>query len=152
MRLRTVLVVVAILLVAAFAAVNWPALVAPAELSLVATSFTAPLGLLLLAAMAVLVLCFALYMAAWQAQVLLETRRHAKQLEQQRVLADQAEASRFTELRGVLLAEVERLSGRLDSLQESLRTDIREQANALAASLAEMDDRLRGRDGPARLP
>ena len=78
---------------------------------------------------------------------LLESRRHAKELKEQRLLADQAEASRFTELRGVLLAETARLQQQLDALQQSLRSDIREHSNALAASLGEIDDRY-GRSLP----
>lgn len=143
MRVRTILVLLAAMLLAVFAAINWPVFVAPAQLSLLATSFTAPFGLMMLGLVIVLVLAFAAYMAAWQGQILLESRRHGKELELQRALADQAEASRFTELRGLLHTEVEQLSARLAQVQEVLRTDIRENANSLAASLAEMDDRLR---------
>ncbi|MEO8653045.1 MAG: LapA family protein [Ramlibacter sp.] len=143
MRVRTVLVLLAILLLVAFAAINWPVFVAPTQLSLLVTSFTAPFGLLMLGLVTILMLAFVAYMAAWQGQILMESRRHAKELERQRTLADQAEASRFTELRGLIHTEVEQLSARLAQVQEALRTDIRENANSLAASLAEMDDRLR---------
>jgi uncharacterized integral membrane protein len=143
MRVRTVLVLLAVMLLAVFAAINWPVFVAPAQLSLLVTSFTAPFGLLMLGLVILLVLAFAAYMAAWQGQILMESRRHGKELELQRALADQAEASRFTELRGLLQTEVEQLSARLAQVQEVLRADIRENANSLAASLAEMDDRLR---------
>ena len=146
MRVRTLLVLLAILLLAAFAAINWPIFVAPAQLSLMVSSFTAPFGLLMGGLVVVPVLAFAAYMAAWQGQILMESRRHGKELELQRTLADQAEASRFTELRG-LHTEVEQLSARLAQVQEALRTDIRENGNSLAASLAEMDDRLRLRFG-----
>jgi uncharacterized integral membrane protein len=143
MRVRTVLVLLAMLLLAVFAAINWPVFIAPTQLSLLVTSFTAPFGLLMLGLVIALVLAFAVYMAAWQGQILMELRRHGKELELQRALADQSEASRFTELRAVLHTEVEQLTARLAQVQEALRTDIRENANSLAASLAEMDDRLR---------
>jgi uncharacterized integral membrane protein len=143
MRMRTVLVLLAAMLLAVFAGINWPVFVAPAQLSLLVTSFTAPFGLLMLGLVIVLVLAFAAYMAAWQGQILMESRRHGTELELQRALADQAEASRFTELRGLLQTEVEQLSARLAQVQEVLRADIRENANSLAATLAEMDDRLR---------
>jgi len=148
MRLRTMLIILAILLLAAFAAVNWPVFSASTPLNLVVATVDAPLGLLMLGLIALLVLAFSVYMAAWQGQILLETRRHAKELEHQRVLADQAEASRFTELRGVMQEEIRVLSQRMAELHEALRTEIREQSASLAASVAEMDDRL-ARGGPA---
>ena len=134
--------IVVIALVAGFAAINWPAFAASTHLSLLVTSFEAPLGLLLLGLMMFVVLVFAAYMAAWQGRVLMDARRHAKELEQQRVLADRAEASRFTELSGLLRTEVTQLTARLVQVQEALSHEIRDNGNALAASLGEMDDRL----------
>ena len=55
----------------------------------------------------------------------------------------EAEASRFTELSGLLRTEVTQLTARLVQVQEALSHDIRDNGNALAASLGEMDDRLR---------
>ena len=49
-------------------------------------------------------------MAFTQGTVLMETRRHARELAAQRELADKAEASRFTDLRQHLDQEVARLS------------------------------------------
>jgi len=144
MRLRTVLVVLMIVMVSAFATINWQAFLAPTTLSLLFTSFDAPLGLVMLGILTFVVVAFALYMAVWQSTILIESRRHAKELQQQRMLAEQAEASRFTELRALLHDEVERLGDRLAQVQESLRTEIRENGNSLAANIAEMDDRLRG--------
>ena len=148
MRLRFMLVVVTILLLAAFAALNWSAFAAPTRLSLLFVSFDAPLGLLMLGVLTLVVLAFAAYMALWQAKVLTDSRLHARELEHQRVLADQAEASRFTELRSLVHTEIEGLGVRLTQMQEGMRTDIRENTNSLAASIGEMDDRLR-RDGAA---
>jgi hypothetical protein len=56
--------------------------------------------------------------------VLLEARRHAKELQAQRELADQAEVSRFTELRAYL-------DTRLSELE-----------NSLSAQIGEMRERL----------
>lgn len=142
MRLRTVLVLLAIALLAAFAALNWSAFVAPTTLSLGYTVFEAPLGLMMLGVIMLITLAFALYMAFWQASMLVESRRLGKELQQQRALADQAEASRFTELRTTLLAEFERLASQLAQTQEALKADMREHSNAVAATVAEMDDRL----------
>ena len=142
MRTRTMLVLIVIALIAAFAAINWSAFTAPTTLSLGMTTFEAPLGLTMLALMVVIALAFAAYMAVWQGSILLETRRHAKELQSQRTLADQAEASRFTELRAVLQAEVARLTERLAAAQSAVQQDIRDSTNSLAAMLGELDERL----------
>jgi uncharacterized protein YlxW (UPF0749 family) len=147
MRIRTLLVLLVIALIAGFAAINWPAFTTPTPLNLGMSTVDAPLGLAMLGLLVAITLAFAIYLAVWQASILMETRRHAKELQAQRALADQAEASRFTELRGVLQAEMEQLEQRIAATQESLRAEIRESTNSLAAMLGEIDDRT-----PPRLP
>jgi len=120
MRIRTVIVVFAILLVATFVALNWNAFTTPASLNLLVTSVEAPPALIMLALFALGVLAGAVYMAFWQAQILRESRRHAKELQAQRQLADSAEASRFTELRAALADEMARLGERLSAAQSNL--------------------------------
>jgi len=142
MRLRTVLVVLMIVLIAAFAAVNWTVFMAPTSLNLLFATVEAPLGLVMLGLLAAVVLIFAVYMAVWQGTVLMESRRHTAELQRQRTLADQAEASRFTELRTALHEELSTLGDRLTQANEAVRKEIRDNGNSLAASVAEMDDRL----------
>ena len=119
-------VVLAFLLaaVAVFAALNWGVIMAPTTLSLGFAQVQAPLGLVLLGLIALLTAAFVLYLLYLQTSVLLEARRHARELHASRELADQAEASRFTELRTVLetrLTEVENsLSAQLGELRERL--------------------------------
>lgn len=150
MRIRTLLVLLAITLVAAFTVNNWPAFAAPTALSLGFVTFQAPLGLVMIALLVTVTVAFAIYMAVWQGTILMDTRRHAKELQLHRTLSDQAEASRFTELRGVMQAELETMAGRIKQSEEALRADIRESANSLAAMFAEMDDRMkRPRNGDA---
>lgn len=144
MPLRTLVLLVFIALVAGFAALNWTAFTTPVPLSLAVTSVEAPLGVLMLGLLAVLALAFLGYVALFQGRVLLETRRHAKELQAQRQLADQAEASRFTELRAVVQAEITRLEG-------ALRGEIRDSANSLAAMIGELDDRVSGVPGATPL-
>jgi uncharacterized integral membrane protein len=142
MPLRTLLLLLFIALVAGFAALNWTAFTTPVPLSLGVTTVEAPLGLAMLALVVVVALAFLGYVALFQGRLLLETRRHAKELQAQRLLADQAEASRFTELRALLQAEVVRLEG-------ALRGEIRDSANSLAAMIGELDDRVTGVPGSA---
>ena len=93
-----------------FVGVNWTEMNRPTDLSLIFTEVRAPLGLVLLGLMALLAVMFVLLIAFTQGTVLVETRRHAKELAAQRELADKAEASRFTDLRAHLDKEVARLS------------------------------------------
>lgn len=142
MRLRSLLIVVILVLIAMFIGVNWQAVTAPTTLSVLVTSFEAPLGLIMLGMLVGVVVAFAVYMALWQGTILAESRRNAKELQQQRTLADQAEASRFSELRTALHEEVAGLGERMAQARDSLRGDIRDQGNSLAAALAEMDERI----------
>lgn len=147
MRTRTLLFLLVIGLIATFAALNWSAFMAPAKLSLVITSVEAPLGVVMLVILAVVVLLLTAYMALWQGKVIVETRRHAKELQAQRALAEKAEESRFTELRTALKEEMERLVSQVGSAREALGVEIRESANSLAAMIGEMDDRTRRSPG-----
>jgi uncharacterized membrane protein len=124
MPLRTVVLLIVLAAVVAFAALNWSAFMAPTTLSLGVAQVQAPLGLIMLALTVILTALFLTYLVYVQTTVLLESRRHAKELQAQRVLADQAEASRFTELRTYL---------------ESRLTELE---NSLSAQVGEMRDRL----------
>ncbi|MCA1326479.1 LapA family protein [Herbaspirillum sp. alder98] len=157
MRFRTIFLVVLLALVAIFAAVNWTAFIAPTTLSLIYTDFQAPLGVVMLGVIVVLTAFFLLYILALQTSVLLESRRLTKQLQTQRDLADQAEQSRFTDLRGYLKSEMEQLNRRqveqqtliaqrLDALQKDISLRVEQTENAVAAQVGELDDRLQRRD------
>jgi uncharacterized integral membrane protein len=99
MRTRTIALVVAILLVAGFAALNWAEIIRPAPLLFGPVVADAPLGLILLGLLAVTLILFIVSSAAIRTQSLMDYRHHQKTLEAQRELADRAEASRFTDLR-----------------------------------------------------
>jgi uncharacterized integral membrane protein len=96
--------------IVAFIGINWTEMTRPVDLSLVFTEFKAPVGVVMIALMALLSALFVALVAYQQGTLLLEARRHAKELAIQRDLADKAEASRFTELRAHLDKEVTRLS------------------------------------------
>jgi len=142
MRTRTLFLLLLGSLIAAFAALNWAAFTVPSRLSVGVTTIEAPLGVILLGLLVLIALVFAVYAAFWQGAVLLDARRHAKEMQSQRQLADQAEASRFTELRIALHSELAQLGERLSASQDALRLEMRENTNSLAAMLGEMDDRL----------
>lgn len=110
MSLRSLLLLLVGAAIVAFIGVNWSAMTMPTDLNLIFTEIRAPLGLVLLGLMALLSAVFVGLIAYTQGTVLMETRRHAKELSAQRELADKAEASRFTDLRAHLDREVTRLS------------------------------------------
>ena len=152
MGYRTLALVIAFLLFTIFAAVNWPAFTAPTTLSFVVGSIEAPLGLILLGVIVFVCAAFLLLLAVQQASVLVETRRMAKELSAQRTLADQAEASRFTDLRAYIDQVLQRdrpggagipvdLAARLDRIEAGLKAQA-EHSNTLAATIGELDDRI----------
>jgi uncharacterized integral membrane protein len=153
MRARTLILLVILILIIAFAAVNWKAIVTPTTLSLGVTEVQAPLGVILLAISALLTILFLLYLVYLQTSVLLNSRRHTRQLQEQRELADKAEASRFTELRTFLETEMRELAeqsaamqtsltARLDQVQRELGATIAQTENSLCAYIGELDDRM----------
>lgn len=152
MDLRTLLLVLVLALTATFAAVNWSAFTAPTALSLVFTTIEAPLGLIMLAITAVIAVLFLAFIVYLQTSVLFEARRHAKALEAQRQLADQAEASRFTELRAFLEAVLAGQSAERQSAKADVLARVDQAGNTLAAYIGELEDRLEGRPAPGGAP
>lgn len=153
MRIRTILLIITIALVAAFVALNVDEFTRVSVLSLGFTTVQISLGLVMLLLLVVATLVFlgsTLYM---QSTNLLETRKYARELNTQRELADKAEASRFTELRNYLEAQAVAtqqreaavstvLSERFAQQQQALLTRIEQLDNSTAACLGELQDRL----------
>ena len=155
MRIRGIIFVVAILLVAAFAALNWSEIARSVPLSFGVFVMNAPLGAILLALLAIAAVAFALSSAAIRTQALVDSRTHHKTLEAQRALADNAEASRFTDLRQHLDAQLRELRERdaiaatelqksVVNSQRELRTHLEQMNRTLATRLNELDARLGG--------
>lgn len=153
MNFSTLLVVVVVVALAALALFNWPAISAVTSVSLGMAHVQAPLGLLLLAFTAALGLLFVVHSVVQQTRAGSEARRHAKELAAQRDLADRAEASRFSELRAFLDAELRRLDAqaadqragvvtRIDGLEAALRAKVDEATRTLSAYVGEVDDKL----------
>jgi hypothetical protein len=156
MRSRFVLLVVAILLIAGFAALNWTEIIRPTPLLFGPIVADAPLGAILLGMLALAVVIFAVAAASLRTSTLLESRHHYKELEAQRALADKAEASRFTDLRTHLdthlrelrdrdaIAATELEKARLEN-QREIRTQLEQINRTLAARLNELEHRLESR-------
>ena len=156
MHVRTIIISITILAIAALAALNWAALSAPASVSLGVASIEAPLGLIMLGLTTLLGAVFLAYVFYLHSSVMLEARRHNKEMAAQRELADKAEASRFTELRVFLEAQQQQemaaqketaaaLSARLDQLEKALEARAEQSDNGVAAQIGELEDRLERR-------
>jgi uncharacterized integral membrane protein len=156
---------VALVLLAFFAVANWSLMIEPVPLSFLLFTAHGPLGLILLAAILGFAVLFAVYAVSLRTTALIETRRHLKELEAQRDLADKAEASRFTALGSQLEQESTRLRAtieasraevlqRVNELEQSLASGINDAANSLAANVGQVDDKLNriGSGADPRLP
>lgn len=131
MNIRTILLLSALLVIGLFAAVNWSAMMAPTTLSLLFTSVEAPIGLVMLGLMTLLNILFLTFIVYLQANIMADRRRMMRDLDAQRELANQAEASRFNELRQFL-----------DGAFVNTDNSIKEAANSLSAYIGELEDRL----------
>jgi len=131
-RFRSLLVLAASGLAALFVVLNWRVFAGTAKLNLLLTSADVPVGVVMLLLFALGLLVWWNYLGAWQGTLLTEFRRQAKELQAQRLLAESAEASRFTELGTLVREEIAKL-----------RTELQETEHSIAATLGEMDDRLR---------
>jgi uncharacterized integral membrane protein len=161
MKARAIVFALLLVLFVVFTLANWSGITAPAQVSLLVTKIEAPLGLILLTLLIVVIAAFVFIMLFQQAGVIRETRRLERELTAQRALADQAEASRFTELRKYLDRRLDRLdeggsseeslAERIDRLETALREHIDHTGNSLAASIGEVDDRIeRLANGPSQ--
>lgn len=150
MKARTALLILIIILLGYLAFFNFPALSQVVPMSVGFTTIDAPLGLVMLALTALMAVIFVAYVIAMQGTWLLEARAHTKELQAQRELADKAEASRFTELRGVLEAQhaegQRRLMERIDTLEAHLHARAQESDNSTAAYVGQLEQQLRPRD------
>jgi uncharacterized integral membrane protein len=142
MRVRTIVLIIVALLIAMFLFMNWQVFAAPASFYFLVGTVTVPIGVVIVGLLAVLALGFAGYVAVWQGSLLKDYRRQSKELQSQRSLADDAEASRFTALSALLREELSKQNVRFDEAIATLRAEVRDTEHSIAATLAEMDDRL----------
>jgi len=160
MPLRTILILVVLAVLAIFAALNWGAFTTPTTLRLAFGTVEAPLGLIMLGLTVLLAFLFLIFVTYLQTSVLLESRRHARELQLQRERADQAEASRYNQLREYLESELQKIRyrselmetgvvARMNDLDRELRAAIEQSVNTLAAYIGELDDRLQREHGPS---
>lgn len=153
MKLHTFLLLSLIVLLAMFTALNWSVFVQPAMLSFGIVSLQLPFGLLMLGLLTGVALVFILFAIYVQTGALLEVRRYTRELQACRELAENAEASRLSELRQAFETAAEkqserqqafeaRLTAEVAQLASGLRAGMEESVNSLAACIGELEDRL----------
>ena len=153
MKVRALVLLGVLGLFLIFMVLNWTTILAPTTLNLGVADINAPLGLVMLGMIAVLTALFLIFIVYLQTSVLFEARRHAKELQTNRELADKAEASRFTELRQFMDAEIQKqtalqaesksaLLTKLDGLNADIHRSIDVSGNSLSAYIGELEDRL----------
>lgn len=161
MRTRNIVLLVIFVLMAVFAWRNWGVFTEERPLSLFFTQVQAPFGIVMLVILAVLVIIYFLYTVALETAALLEVKRYARELLTTRKLAEDAEASRFAELKkwlegelsGIkavqpagLEARLQEVVARIDRAEAELRDDIEKSGNTLAAYIGELEDQITGTD------
>jgi uncharacterized integral membrane protein len=153
MRTKSLLLITFTLLIAAFTVLNVDEFTRTSTLSLGFTTMQLPLGLIMLmlvAALLLIFLIFALYMRSVQ---LLENRKQSKELTSQRELADKAESSRFSQLRGYLESQalmcknretetIANLDRRMAQTEKHLLQRLEQSDNTNAAYWGQHDDAL----------
>jgi uncharacterized integral membrane protein len=146
MKLSTLLLLVVAAAAVIFSIANWHVITAPTDISLVVATIQAPLGVILLGLVLLVTVLFLAFLVYLQTSVLIESRRHARELDAQRQLADQAEASRFTDLRGFVDQELKGVAARIDRSDQEIKAAVEHAGNTLAAYIGELEDRLERRE------
>jgi len=160
MRARLILLVLAILLVTGFAALNWSDMMRTTPLNFGLFVMDAPLGVILLGLLILGLVVFLISSAVQRSHVLHMENRYSRELQAQRDLADKAESSRFTDLRTHLdthfRQDRERLTLASSDFEKSvlqsqreLRTQLDEINRTLDARLAELEGRIDARTARA---
>lgn len=163
MTLRAAIVLVIFSLIFAFVGLNWSEFAAPTTLSIGFGIIQAPIGLIMLGVLLLVVGIFVVYILYLHAAELVRMRRQLKEMEVQKTLADQAEASRITALREYVAEQFslqrqgdsQALTDAVAKLEAQLALGqkmLTETGLSLSAQLGEVEDRLDRLLPPAGLP
>jgi hypothetical protein len=157
MRGRIAFIVLAVLVTALIASLNWPEFTRAEPLSFGLFTATVPVGVTMLVILAVVLTAFLVTSAIQESRYLLDHRRHARALHAQRELAEKAEASRFTDLRtqldhhlresrqreSVMATEFEK---RMLQSHHELRAQVERMHQMIAARLDALEGHVPARD------
>lgn len=153
MKTLSFVIVLVIVLLTVFVAANWSVLIQNTPLSFVAFQVQGPLGIIMLGVALVVVALVVVYALILRTNWLLESHRLNREVEKQRELAEQSEASRITDLRGLIEQEfagvretieasASRAAARSESAGQTLSETVNEAINSLNAHIGYFDDKL----------
>ncbi|MCS6868525.1 MAG: DNA cytosine methyltransferase [Thermus sp.] len=152
MSARTLFALLVLLLLFLFSWLNWGEITRPTSLSLGLTRVEAPLGLVLVVALGTVSLLYLLFTIGLETAALLEVKRYARELLHYKKLAEDAEQSRYTELKRYLEAELQRLAQvekeEIRALEARLAETLEKHGNTLAAYIGELEDQVLRLLGP----
>ncbi|HET9646373.1 MAG TPA: LapA family protein [Burkholderiaceae bacterium] len=153
MRIRVLPILLLLVLTGLFALINWTTFSTPTTLNFGVATMTVPLGLIMLGVITVIGIMYVASVVYLQGSAMLDARRLGRELQAQSDLADNAEASRFTELRDFMSAELLRVThasdemrstllSRLEQMEQRHRLAIEQASNTLSAYIGQMENRL----------
>ncbi len=142
------------LVVVVLVVLNWSVLGTATAISFGFAHVTVPLGLALLGFVLLLLAVFFSLLLRVQMRIVATHRRHNSELREQRQLVENAEASRYTELRQFLQQELAALREQQRLSEQRLHDELVSTANSLSACVGEIDERLERHfpAPPAQLP
>lgn len=153
MTVRATILLIVFAIIFSFIGLNWAEFSVSSTLSFGFAVVQVPIGFVMLGFLLVVTALFTIYVLYLQASEALRERRIVGELESQRKLADQAEASRIADLRATLdhgitqlrAAQTEataQLAQQIQALDLAGRNALQSSNNALSAHLGEIEDRL----------
>lgn len=153
MTLRAFVLLAVFLALFGFIGLNWTEFSSPSSLSFGFTVVHVPVGFVMLVALVIVVALFSAYVMYLQASWALQQRRVFNELESQRKIADQAEASRIADVLARVNTTFDALTQSIASSTATLEKRIVDTADAtqracteatlsLSAHLGELEDKL----------
>lgn len=147
MRGRILFIVLAGVVAAGIAVLNWPAISRSEPMDFGIITMNAPLGMILLALLVIALAAFLVSTAVQESRYLMEHRRTSRALQAQHELAEKAEVSRFTELRTHLDDHLRESRQRESIVATEFEKRMMQSHNELRAQLDRMQQMLATRLG-----
>lgn len=152
MKIRTMLLLLVLILMAVFLIINWTALSTVMTVNLVYTEIQAPLGAIVVGSFVALTLILLVYMVWQQASVTMELRSAYKEARSAREVADHAEKSRFQESNRLMGERLEKLEALVTTRSDEMLSCVQKQTTRLDERIDEMERNLKNyaEDGQKR--
>jgi len=152
MKIRTMLLLLVLILMAVFLIVNWTALSTVMTVNLVYTEIQAPLGAIVVGGFAALTVVLLIYMVWQQASVTMELRAAYKEARNARDVADHAEKSRFQESNRLMSERLEKLEALLTARSDEVLSCVQKQTTSLDERMDRIEKTLQSysEDGQKR--